>query len=123
MPGPWIQAPRGLALSDRPLVFASNATAVALAGGRSCEYARRPWTPDTFWRLTPQVSGLRPALDVFCGSFPSMEGWTAKPDGVVLLLVAPAKHGVVCGSGWQHFGDKTRGKGLVFGVTQQSEPS
>jgi len=38
-------------------VFASNATAVALAGGRSCEYARLPWTPDSFRRLTPRVSG------------------------------------------------------------------
>gem|GEM_PF-5181821 len=96
MPGPWIQAPRGLALSDRPRVFSPNAPAGTLDAGRSCEYARRPWTPATFRRLTPRVSGLRPALDVFCGSFPSMEGWTAKPDGVVLVLVAPAKHGVVC---------------------------
>jgi hypothetical protein len=51
------------------------------------------------------------------------DGWTAKPDGVVLSLVAPAKHGVVCGSGWPLFGGKTGGDGLVFTETQQSEPS
>jgi len=76
-------------------VFALNAPAGALIAGRSCEYARLPWTPDSFRRLAPRVSGLRPALDALCCSFPSVEGWTAKPDGVVLLLVAPAKHGVV----------------------------
>ena len=93
---------------------------MAAVGG--CIEASGPFgIPDNFRRLAPRVSGF--ALDEFCSSFPSMEGWTAEPDGVVLSLVAPAKHGVVCGSGWPLFGGKTGGDGLVFTETQQSEPS
>ncbi len=78
MPGPWDQAPGGLALSDRPLEFSSNATAVALVVGRSCEYARLPWTPDSFRRLTPRVSGP-------CGGDAKSWGLMALGDGLVFM--------------------------------------
>ena len=93
---------------------------MAAVGG--CIEASGPFgIPDNFRRLAPRVSGF--ALDEFCSSFPSVEGWTAKPDGVVLLLVAPAKRGGQRFWFTAFFGGKTGGDGLVFEETQQSEPS
>jgi len=109
MPGPLIQAPKGPLLPGDPLKFAPIGLVRPMVWWVAL-HERGPFgIPDSFRRLTPRVSGLRPASEAFCSSFPSVEGWTAKPDGVVLLLVAPAKHRVVCGS--------------VYGVLWRRNPS
>lgn len=48
MPGLGSRHRGDAALSDRPLVFASNAPAGALIVGRSCDSAASPWTPRPF---------------------------------------------------------------------------